>query len=268
MRNHFHIVLETPEANLVSGMRWLLSCYTIRYNARHKLFGHVFSGRYKAQVVDSSGDGYFRTACDYVHLNPVRAKLLKPDQRLISYPWSSLLWYMAAPEHRPAWIRVDRVLGEHGLKRDTADSRQEFERRMETRRRWEDDEKTLAPLRRGWCLGSDEFRKRHRLRMRSKLGENHAGELHRQSAETKAEQIIKNELKRRRWPNDRLKTLRKGDPGKMQIAARVRSETTLTLKWIAARLNLGTSKSANMRLHLWMKNNAINPKTQTNLTMV
>jgi hypothetical protein len=43
MRNHFHLVIETPEANLVAGMRWLLSTYTIRLNQRHKLFGHVFS---------------------------------------------------------------------------------------------------------------------------------------------------------------------------------------------------------------------------------
>lgn len=44
MRNHFHLVVETPNANLVAGMRWLLSSYTIRLNHRHKLFGHVFSG--------------------------------------------------------------------------------------------------------------------------------------------------------------------------------------------------------------------------------
>ena len=48
MRNHFHLVVETPNANLVAGMRWLLSTYTIRLNHRQKLFGHVFSGRYKA----------------------------------------------------------------------------------------------------------------------------------------------------------------------------------------------------------------------------
>ena len=48
MRNHFHLVVETPNANLVAGMRWLLSSYTIRLNHRQKLFGHVFSGRYKA----------------------------------------------------------------------------------------------------------------------------------------------------------------------------------------------------------------------------
>ena len=57
MRNHFHLVVETPKPNLVEGMRWLLSAYTIRLNHRQKRFGHVFSGRYKALVVDGSGTG-------------------------------------------------------------------------------------------------------------------------------------------------------------------------------------------------------------------
>jgi putative transposase len=108
MRNHYHVVLETPGANLVAGMAWLQSTYTIRLNHRHKLHGHVFSGRYKAQVVDGSGDGYLRTACDYVHLNPVRARLLRRGERLLAYPWSSLGYYLASPKHRPQWIRVDR----------------------------------------------------------------------------------------------------------------------------------------------------------------
>jgi REP element-mobilizing transposase RayT len=50
MRNHFHLVVETPNANLIAGMRWLLSAYTIGLNHRHQLSGHVFSGRYKAFV--------------------------------------------------------------------------------------------------------------------------------------------------------------------------------------------------------------------------
>ena len=129
MRNHFHLVVETPNGNLVAGMRWLLSAYTLRFNPRHKRFGHVFSGRYKALVVDGSGTGYLRTVCDYVHLNPVRARLVQAGQRLLEYPWSSFGWYLAAPAHRPGWLRVDRLLGEHGIGRDTAAGRQEFERR-------------------------------------------------------------------------------------------------------------------------------------------
>jgi len=46
------------------GMRWLLSAYTPRFDPRHKRFGQVFSGRYKALVVDGSGPGYLRAVCD------------------------------------------------------------------------------------------------------------------------------------------------------------------------------------------------------------
>ena len=76
MSNHFHLVMETPNANLVAGMKWFLGAYTSRFNRKHKLLGHLFSGRYKALIVDGSGRGHLRTVCDYVHLNPVRAKLV------------------------------------------------------------------------------------------------------------------------------------------------------------------------------------------------
>src|SRR5512137_2363739 len=85
MRNHFHLVVETPDANLVAGMRWLLSAYTIRFNHRHQFTGHVFSGRYKALLVEGSGSGYLKSVCDYVHLDPVRARLLGTEERLLSY---------------------------------------------------------------------------------------------------------------------------------------------------------------------------------------
>lgn len=78
----------------------------------------MLSGRYKAQLVEGSGNGYLRTACDYVHLNPARAGLVGVEDRLLAYPWSSFPWYLAAPEHRPGWLRVDRLLGEHGIHKD------------------------------------------------------------------------------------------------------------------------------------------------------
>jgi len=83
-RNHFHLVIETPGANLVAGMRWRLSACTIRLNHRRQLVGHVFSGRYQAVVVEGCGNGCLRAACDYVHLNPVRARLLKKGERLLA----------------------------------------------------------------------------------------------------------------------------------------------------------------------------------------
>ena len=80
MSNHFHLVVETPQPTLVAGMKWLLGTYTGRFNRRHRLFGHLFSGRYKSLIVGGSGNGYLRTVCEYVHLNPVRSKLLQSQQ--------------------------------------------------------------------------------------------------------------------------------------------------------------------------------------------
>src|SRR6266581_4957352 len=234
MRNHYHLVLETPNANLVSGMAWLQSTYTIRLNHRHKLFGHVFSGRYKAQLVEGSGNGYLRTACDYVHLNPVRARLVKPEERLLAYRWSSLGAYLAAPEHRPQWIRVDRLLGEHGIQQDTAAAREEFERRMEAQRLEESNPEALRIFRRGWCLGSQRFRQQMLEKMESKLGDHHSGELRRESMEAKAQRILTEELRRLGWNQGELATRRKSDPAKLAMAARLRQETTLSIKAIAA----------------------------------
>jgi len=253
MSNHYHLVLETPEPNLVPGMAWLQSTYTIRLNHRHKLVGHVFSGRYRAQLVEGSGDGYLRTACDYVHLNPVRAKLLRPEERLLSYPWSSFGWYLAAPEHRPAWIRVDRLLGEHGIQEDTAAARRQFEQRMEKRRLEESDPEMLKQMQRGWCLGGGAFKKEMLVRMEGNLGEHHSGELHRASAQAKAERLVAEELQRLGWAEADLAARRKNDPAKLELAARLRRETTLPLKAIAARVHLGTSKTANAKLHTYMR---------------
>ena len=55
MGNHYHLLLETPEPNLVSGMQWLQGTYTKRFNVRHKEWGHLFQGRYKALPVDGRG---------------------------------------------------------------------------------------------------------------------------------------------------------------------------------------------------------------------
>jgi len=100
-------------------MKWLLGIYTSRYNRRHKEFGHLFSGRYKALIVDGSGKRYLKTVCDYVHLNPARAKVLKPGQALSAFAWSSYPQYLGASSRRPKWLRVDRLLGEWGIPKDS-----------------------------------------------------------------------------------------------------------------------------------------------------
>ena len=153
MKNHFHLVVETPEGNLVAGMRWLLSTYSNRFNHRHQLCGHLFSGRYKAQLVEGGGQGHVRTVCDYTHLNPVRAKLLQRENRLLEYPWSSFALYLTEARHQPPWLRVDRLLGEHGIAQDTPAGRREAaQARAETiivqelrRRQWTEADLAQRP---------------------------------------------------------------------------------------------------------------------------
>jgi putative transposase len=153
MENHFHLVVETPKGNLVAGMKWFLGTYTARFNRRHKLFGHLFSGRYKSLLVDSTSPGYLKTVCDHVHLNPVRAKLLRVEEPLRSYAGSSSPEYLKSAAQQTAWLRVDRLLGEQGIPQDSPAGRQQFEQRLEERRQAEDELETWAPVRRGWCLG-------------------------------------------------------------------------------------------------------------------
>jgi REP element-mobilizing transposase RayT len=66
MPNHFHLVLETPGANLVAGMKWFLGTYTNHFNRKHKLFGHLFSGRYKSLFVDGSGTERWRRSAKVI----------------------------------------------------------------------------------------------------------------------------------------------------------------------------------------------------------
>jgi len=188
----------------------------------------------------------------------VRAGLLRSGERLLAYPWSSFGAYLAASKHRPAWVRVDRLLAEHGIGRDTAEGRREFERRMEARRLDAAVTESLKALRRGWCLGSADFRREKLEQMENELGKDHAGALRRESAEAKAERLVGQELKRLRWTEADLAARRKSDPLKLAIAARLRRETTLSLKAIAARVHLGTSKGANTNLHKWMQAGAAN----------
>jgi REP element-mobilizing transposase RayT len=248
MPNHFHLVVETPQPNLVAGMKWFLGTYTSRFNRRHKLFGHLFSGRYKSLVVDGSGTGYLKSVCDYVHLNPGRAKLVAVEQPLKSFPWSSWPAYLGAPSKRPAWLRVDRLLGEYGIAKDSPTGRQRLEQALEERRGAEENQEFQA-IRRGWCLGEETFRKELLGQMSDRMGAEHYGEERAETAATKAEGIIAEELKQRKWKATELQTRSKGDPAKVSLAARLRAETTMTAGWIAERLGMGSRGYLNHLLY-------------------
>ena len=87
--------------------------------------------------------------------------------------------------------------------------------------------------------------------MESNLGENHSGELHRETAVQKANRIIGEEMSRLGWKETELACRLKNDPAKLAVAARVRTETTLPIKWITELLQMSTSKSLKPLLLHW-----------------
>ncbi len=239
MFNHFHLIVETPQAGLVAGMKWFLGVYTARFNRRHKLVGHLFSGRYKSLIVDGSGNGYLKTVCDYVHLNPARAGLVAPDRPLKSFSWSSWPAYLKASSRRPPWLRVDRLIGEYRIPKDSAAGRRRLEQALEERRGREDP-KAYRPLRRGWFLGDRALREELLESVSTLAGNQHYGEELRESAEQRARWLIVAALTRRGWTERDLELRPKGDPFKIRLAQKLREQTTVTVAWIARRLHMGT----------------------------
>jgi len=120
MTNHFHLVFETPSANLCRFMQSLLTSYSVYFNLRHGRHGHVTEGRYKAKLVE--GDRYLLSLTRYVHLNPVCTKqtMKLPVQERVrllrGYRWSSYRSYIGAVE-RLEFVEYDPMLAQMCRKR-------------------------------------------------------------------------------------------------------------------------------------------------------
>lgn len=108
MDNHYHLLLETPSGNLPQIMHHINGAYTIYYNVKRGRSGHLFQGRYKAILVDA--DEYAKELSRYIHLNPVRAKLVERPEE---YDWSSYQDYAAARKPHE-WLNRDFILGNFG----------------------------------------------------------------------------------------------------------------------------------------------------------
>jgi len=114
MTNHYHLIIETPEGNLASGMRQLNGVYTQWVNRAHGRVGHVFQGRYKAILVEK--DSYLLELARYVVLNPVRAGMVG---EVGDWPWSSFP-AMIGQAPSPDWLQTDWILGQFSPRRDQA----------------------------------------------------------------------------------------------------------------------------------------------------
>ncbi|MEI8197983.1 MAG: transposase [Phycisphaerae bacterium] len=238
MSNHYHLLLETPHANLAKGMHWFQSSYTLRFNARHRLSGHVFQGRYKAIPVEAHRDYLFPLA-DYIHLNPVRAGLINQGETLEVYPWSSLPQYVDEAK-RPEWLECGCILGEMGTG-DAPGSGNAYLKHL--RERVREEVNPNGEERESWFVGSKEFGARllEKLKSRESAGTEKA-KVHRHAGdygELMAERIASDGLSGFGITDEMLQGLPKSDWRKRIVGHAIKTETSVSLDWISRRLKMG-----------------------------
>jgi putative transposase len=249
MGNHFHLLVETPEPNLVTGMKTLLGGFSQAWNRRRKRRGHVFQGRYKSVPVSGTDCDawYFRIVADYIHLNPARAGLAGGRRgSLASYRWSSLGGYLGGKAF--AWQVHERVLKAFELARDGR-GRRAYVAWLEARAA---EGGMVTPeaskaLKRGWCLGPESFRDRllglldRTEIVRSKGKGSQTGEALREHGLFEAERLLGIALPILGLPATppELGKSSKSEPRKAAVALLLRNRTAVSNGWIAERLAMG-----------------------------
>jgi REP element-mobilizing transposase RayT len=156
LSNHYHIAVETSEANLSQGMQWLQSTFANRFNRAHLSHGHLFQGRFKSLVVER--DEYLGPLIHYIHLNPIRANLVQRDS-IETYRWSTL-WYLLRKRKRNESMELEHGLYYAGNLPDTMKGRRIYLQHLlwipsdiKAKRRIQS-----SRLCRGWALGNKQFK--------------------------------------------------------------------------------------------------------------
>jgi len=238
MRNHYHLALETPQGNLVDGMRWLQSTFANRFNRLRGERGHVFQGRYHAFLVENLRE--LGAVGHSIHLNPVRAGLVQLEQlegyRIGSYG------YLRHPKTRPSCLSFGAVLSAAGGLLDKKAGWVRYAAYLKWLAKNQPAQKGLAfdQMCRGWAIGSDEFKQDVRRKYEESLTGRGA------EASTRSEaraQVWKTQLnlalaRLGKTPAD-VSGDRKGAPWKVAIVAHLKALTTISNPWIAEELKMG-----------------------------
>jgi len=237
LSNHYHLCIATPHGNLSEGMRWLQATYATRFNRLRKEQGHLFQGRFKSLIVEPGK--HLTTLIDYIHLNPCRAGLENP-QCIGHYPWSSLFHFPKIKKRskvlEPKWISYLAIMD---------DSRGGWIRYLNSLKlKLQDNPEEIAKVKklmnRGWCIGSQSYKKALASDYLEKVG---------------ILRLEHNELKEFNWLQwdqylkKALLWLGKDDVDivkskytedwKLAIACKMKRETSVSNQWLSEQLQMG-----------------------------
>lgn len=236
MRNHYHLALETPEANLVQGMAWLQGTFANRFNRFRGERGHVFQSRYQSILIEEGRP--LLGLVDYIHLNPVRAGLVTLPE-LASHAFSSYPKF--CKKHPPAHLCRARFLASLEFP-DSVSSMKQYARHLETAEE-RDPAKHDELTRRycsGWAVASAEYR-RGMKKIYAGLTERAGwqGREVRELREAKWEMALDALLRQARKSRREIDRSPKSAPWKIRIAREMKRRTTATNPWLAAALGMG-----------------------------
>lgn len=245
MSNHYHLALETPEPNLAVGMHWLQTTYATRHNRFRRRHGHLFQGRFKSLLIEDSA--HLARVVDYLHLNPVRAKILSAD-RLQEYQPSSLGALLS--ESRPAWLVVDELRKATGAVESSQAGPNYLEHLVAVAGQPADDERMQrGAFSAGWAIGTNGWRKAlARAYAQTKLApewtadelEEFRRDLWQQELEAGLAQVGKT--------LDDAATAPKTIRWKLEVADRLRQKSAAPYSWIARTLRMGAPSSVRAAL--------------------
>jgi hypothetical protein len=265
MSNHYHLLLETPEANLVDGMSWFQGAYTQRFNAMFKRRGHLFQGRYKAiPIATDPREGgliYFRQVSSYIHLNPFRARLcgVGCTLPLESYAWSSYPSYIGVRKQK--WLNTGKVLKAYGLSMDSGSSSEDYRNLLERKMRFENDPDAgmrgefEKMMKRGWYLGDEDFEKRLLSKLPGgSLGDNLRGEQRRAHGKAEAERLWRLGLEYFDVPEAEVLQAKSTRLEKQTLAWLMKTYTTAKVSWIADRFEYGHPSTASLAINRFKRN--------------
>ena len=186
MKNHYHLLVETPEGNISRGMRYINGVYTQYFNKKNERVGHLFQGRYKSIVVDK--ESYLLELIRYIVLNPLRAKIVKDQEK---YEWSSYQSIVGLSK-RPEYLYTDFVLSQFSNEKKKAI--EFFKRFVADGIGGEDPEKSLVGE---LILGNRKFINNLKNILKSKRDQKEIPRMQRYADEKSLDEIFKMEVKER-----------------------------------------------------------------------
>ena len=245
MRNHFHVALRTPRANLAVGMQWLETTFATRFNRFRGEHGHLFQGRYLAPLVEPGE--VLAKVINYIHLNPIRAKAVAAAE-LSAYRHGSFSWF--GGRHRPDFMVRGEWLRTLGFGDDKAGWREYHayltwlaaEPAEQKRQGW-------GTLGKGWAIGSLAWRKSMRQAYRLKLGRHllsraENGRLDQEEWTLALEAALQLAGKNLQQASISARSA----PWKLRVALHLRRTTSATIPWLARMLHTGAPSS--LRVYL------------------